>query len=132
MARMVLYGETLEQATKAVSAVRQVRQESMVEELGKERIERMTKVQMPYLIHEKATGWAQYGSLIHAVTQASQGPSPICIWSQKEEKLQSKTSSAAVELTAAEAAASDKLLCDRCKARLPASILAQAQEAGMY
>ena len=58
------------------------------------------------------------------------GSMPLCVWSQKEEKAVAKVK-AEVEISKDIGGLADpsKLLCARCKQKLPASFLVQAMEA---
>ena len=135
MMRAVLHDETFKQALSQVGAVRQIRPWRVAEEMRPEVVQALLGIEVA-IPSVRPNGWAEYPTLIHAVVNGEDDEQrvPLCSLSRragsepemqtaifiKEGRLYDWT----CDIT--------KDLCARCKAKLPASFLAEAMEARLY
>ena len=140
MMRSSVHGETFDEALKQVGSVRQIRPESVIRDFGRPRINAMlsTRLTPPT---QRPAGWAEFRKLIHAMVKREDGTSmPLCTWNQKEDKAaaRAKTNQQCSELMKGTKELGDWLVdvskgfCSKCKAKVPASFLVQAMEAGLH
>ena len=135
MMRAVLHDETFKQALSQVGAVRQIRPWSVATEMRPEVIQALLGIEVA-IPSVRPNGWAEYPTLIHAVVDGSdRDPGvPLCSWYRGAENEEETQEVVFIEKGDLYDWTVDIPidLCAKCKAKLPASFLAEAMEAMVY